>query len=115
MKAKNFTAYLINVSWDDASDDVVVNEFASQAITNIENAAKASNLYYPFQYLNDASGSEEIFNLYGGGKSLPKLQAIAKRYGASFYLLLYRYVCLISDELSSRSRRGISEAHARWV
>ena len=115
MKAKNFTAYLVNASWDNASDDVVVNESASQAIINIENAAKASNLYYPFQYLNEASGSEEIFSLYGGGKSMPKLQAIAKRYGASFYLLLYRYVCLISDELGSRSRRGILEAHARWA
>ena len=61
----------------------MVNEFANQCIANTDAAAKSAGLYYPFVYLNDALGSEsqKVFELYGGGNSLPKMQVIAKRYG----------------------------------
>ncbi len=82
MGAKEVLAYLINAKWDNGADDQLVNEFAKKCIANTEAAAKSAGLYYPFVYLNDALGSENIFSLYGGGESLPRMQAIAKRYGS---------------------------------
>ena len=82
MGAHTVPAYLINAEWDNASDDKLVNEFARQCIANLDAAAKSAGLDYRFIYLNDASGSEDVFSLYGGGKSLPRMQTIAKSYGA---------------------------------
>ena len=82
------TAYLINAKWDNPSDDRVVNEFAKKCIANLDAAAKSAGLYYPFVYLNDATGSEDVFKHYGGGKSLPRMRAIAKSYGMFLYITI---------------------------
>ena len=73
--------YLINAVWENAEDDQVVNQWAKKTIANVDAAAKAQGLYYPFSYLNDGLADEDIFGKYGGGKSLPRLQQISKRYG----------------------------------
>jgi hypothetical protein len=74
-------ALLIFAQWQNAADDEMVNEFAKRCIASTDVQAKSKGLFYPFAYLNDAAGWQDIFSLYGGGKSLPKMKAIAKRYG----------------------------------
>ena len=94
-----YAAYLINVEWNNASDDNLVNEFATRCIENLDKAAKAAGLYYPFVYLNDALGSQKnVFSLYGGGRSLPKLQSIAKSYGASWPLVFNGFFLLVLEK-----------------
>jgi hypothetical protein len=41
---------------------------------------QAKDLYYPFYYLNDAGGDQEIYRFYGGGKSLRRMKAIRQKY-----------------------------------
>jgi hypothetical protein len=59
----------------------LINDFARRCVANTDAEARSKDLYYPFTYLNDAAGWQDVFSLYGGGKSLPKMKAIAKRYG----------------------------------
>ena len=54
--------------------------FIKETVATIEKKAKAADVYYPFVYLNDAVAEETVFEHYGGGKSLPKMKEISKRY-----------------------------------
>ena len=71
---------LINVSWQNEADDAKVNAFVKKFLTDLDAAAKRRNLHVPFTFLNDAQSGQEVFNHYGGGKSLRKLQKTARKY-----------------------------------
>lgn len=94
------TAYLIFAEWESAADDAIVKRWAQQMIDDTESAAKANHLFYPFRYLNDALGTEKIFNLYGDGRSLPKLRSIAKRYG--MFTPLWSHIASNRDSADKR-------------
>jgi len=66
-----------------------VQNIASDFIARLDKASKAAGLYYPFRYMNDAMRGQEIFKLYGGGKSLPKLRSIQKNYDHDGILARY--------------------------
>jgi hypothetical protein len=63
----------------------LINDFARRCVANTDAEARSKDLHYPFIYLNDAAGWQDVFSLYGGGKSLPKMKAIAKRYGKELF------------------------------
>ncbi len=73
-------AVLITASWDNSADDATVNNFATTFLSNLDAAAKKQGLYIPFTFLNDGHTGQQVFQQYGNGKSLPKLQQIAKKY-----------------------------------
>jgi hypothetical protein len=50
------------------------------ATAEIKKQTAALNLDVDFIYLNDAGASQKPFTTYGNGKSLPKLQALQKKY-----------------------------------
>lgn len=68
-------------TWKDQADDAIINEFNDKFFNAINEQAKASGLQYDFTYLNDSPEKVRPFDAYGGGASLPKLKAIAKKYG----------------------------------
>jgi len=71
---------LIVTQWENAEDDARMTAYAQAQIKAIDDAAKAEGIHYPFTYLNDAHVGQEIFSKYGKGKSLKKMQQIAKKY-----------------------------------
>ncbi|OCL11143.1 FAD-binding domain-containing protein [Glonium stellatum] len=78
-----FIALQIESGWSDAVYDQRFIDFATNLVADIDRKAKAAGLYYPFNYINDAGSTQLIYGLYGGGKSLPKMEAIAKKYDPS--------------------------------
>jgi hypothetical protein len=85
----NTPATLITIQWSSPADDAAVQKIASDFISRLDKASKAAGLYYPFRYMNDATHGQEIFNLYGGGSSLPKLRKIQKKYDRDGILAKY--------------------------
>ncbi len=57
-----------------------MNDFSRKLTATIDAKTKAAGLYYPSIYLNDAGKGQNPFVLYGGGKSLPRMLAIRKKY-----------------------------------
>ena len=80
---------MITLQWSSPADDATVQNIASDFIARLDKASKAAGLYYPFRYMNDAMRGQEIFKLYGGGKSLPKLRSIQKKYDQDGILTKY--------------------------
>lgn len=70
----------IIASWENAADNEKVNQFVATFLSNLNAAAKQQGLHIPFSFLNDAQSGEKVFQYYGGGKSLPKMQKISKKY-----------------------------------
>lgn len=67
-----------------AQNDGFVEGFLKNITNTLETQAKAQDLYYPFIFLNDAGGwQQNLFSLYGHGKSLPRLREIARKYDPS--------------------------------
>lgn len=79
-----FEVILWSSVWTDASQDEEVVAFNKYAAATLTAAARAKGLEYPFLYTNDAGPGQPVFQSYGGGNSLPKMEAIAKAYGESF-------------------------------
>lgn len=103
--------YLVATSWQNPSDDAAVKVFHQKLFEAIESKAKKQGRYYAFKYLNDSPTSVRVFEEYGGGKSLPKLQSIAKAYGMfSLSSMLNVHWWGIN-----RSRRCFPEVAARRV
>jgi FAD/FMN-containing dehydrogenase len=82
-------AALITLQWSSEADDAAVNAIAKDFISRLEKATKAKELYYPYVYINDAMSGQEVFSLYGGGKSLPRLKAIRAAYDPAGVLANY--------------------------
>ncbi|KAK2753900.1 hypothetical protein FQN54_007259 [Arachnomyces sp. PD_36] len=76
----SFIIALVYTNWDDPALDEAVENFSDLAIAELTKRAKAEDLFYPFIFLNDAGPSQDPFATYGGGKSLPKLQAVSEAY-----------------------------------
>ena len=57
-----------------------MTQFATAVLTSVERQARARGLLYPFLFMNDAAAGEQILQSYGGGKSLPRLREIRRRY-----------------------------------
>ncbi|TGJ85112.1 hypothetical protein E0Z10_g3636 [Xylaria hypoxylon] len=81
-----FIAGLVTITWSNAADDAIINILTERIIRTIELRTRALGLYYPFIYLNDASPAQKPFRTYGGGRSLPKLQAIRAKYDPDRFL-----------------------------
>ena len=67
--------------WLHEADDKAVFDFHVVAIEAITEATKEAGLWHPFVYLNDGHPSQKPFETYGRGTSLPRLQAVSKKYG----------------------------------
>ena len=78
--ADRFLAFNFYTQWANATDDDKVARFADDILRKLDQRSKAADLYYPFTYLNDASTGETVFQYYGGGKSLPRMREIRRRY-----------------------------------
>jgi hypothetical protein len=68
------------VQWFDAADDDKIAQWSKTALARLEAEAKKLDILYPFTFLNDGGYTQNPIATYGKGKSLPKLQAIAKKY-----------------------------------
>ena len=68
-------------NWENAADDQAVIDYSANLIATINAKAKAAGLSYPFIYVNDAAAGQNVFQYYGGGKSLKKLKSIRSTYG----------------------------------
>ena len=76
----NILAILLAAAWISPSDDAYLLDFLTLLVGSIDSASKAAGLYYPFIFLNDAGSGQLPFHLYGSGRSLPKMKAIAQKY-----------------------------------
>ncbi|KAH7213270.1 uncharacterized protein BKA55DRAFT_697777 [Fusarium redolens] len=72
--------HLITSLWKEAVDDDLVYEFSKRCTAAIDRKAKAKGLHYPFMYLNNAGLGQNPFQVYGQGKSLPKMKKIREVY-----------------------------------
>jgi hypothetical protein len=63
-----------------SSDDAFVDKFLKELVATLEHRSRSEGLYYPFIYLNDAGGWQKTLSYYGKGKSLSRLQEIARKY-----------------------------------
>lgn len=105
-------ALLFSGTWSDPKIDNDVNAFFSTVGDSIRKEALAMNQAYDFVYLNDASGNEKPFSVYGGGFSLNKLKKIARKYG------MFASGTSIPERpflTSHRSPRGISDSSSGWI
>lgn len=68
------------LQWANAADDDLVASWSEKTLAAVDEKSKASGIYYPFCYLNDAATGEEVFNYYGKGSSLPKMKTIRRQY-----------------------------------
>ncbi|KAF4556518.1 FAD-binding domain-containing protein 57 [Elsinoe fawcettii] len=75
-----FITALFTAQWENPSDDKLIRKIANGFIDRLDKAAKTKGLSYPFRYMNDAVRGEQIYQGYGGGKSLPRLKKIQKQY-----------------------------------
>lgn len=68
-------------------------EFLEALISKVEEQTKAKDLYYPFYWLNTLGARQSAFDLYGGGKSLPRLWDVSKKYDPDgvFQRLVYGF------------------------
>jgi FAD/FMN-containing dehydrogenase len=81
-----FIAGLIYAQWTDAADDATVHDFAAKAGSIIKKKTRSLGLDREFIYLNDAAPGQKPFETFGGGKSLPRLKKIQKKYDPSGFL-----------------------------
>lgn len=75
-----FSAFNLVVEYTNEQDDATVISFNTAALQALDTASKAANIYYPFQFLNDAGAGEQVFSLYGKGKSLERMKSIRRAY-----------------------------------
>lgn len=103
-------AALYGAAWSNAKDDAVVNMFIQKAIETLDARSKAAGLYYDFIYLNDAAPFQKNQTLpkYGGGKSLPRMKAIAHRYGK----FLSPHVCCSKQHSKGQLKRCRTDPEA---
>ncbi|KAI4861342.1 FAD binding domain protein [Hypoxylon rubiginosum] len=76
----DFIAFNLVVEYTNEQDDAAVTAFNTAALHALNTASKAANIYYPFQFLNDAGAGEQVFSLYGKGKSLARMKSIRSAY-----------------------------------
>jgi hypothetical protein len=68
------------IQWSKAEDDQKVAKWSDDILRELRTRAEAVGLYFPFIYLNDAQEGADPFASYGGGRSLPKLRDVKKKY-----------------------------------
>ncbi|PVH97976.1 FAD-binding domain-containing protein [Periconia macrospinosa] len=71
---------LFGASYEGAENEKIVDKFLKDLVKDVEKQAKKLNMYYPFNFVNDAGEWQKTLSLYGKGKSFPKLKAIANKY-----------------------------------
>jgi len=76
----SFVIALVYALWFDPKQDAIMEEFLSTTVANLDAGSKKSGTYYPFIFGNYAGNTQNPFELYGSGKSLPKLEQIANKY-----------------------------------
>lgn len=78
--ANPIIAVLVVASWENLADNEKANCFVSTFLSNLDTVSQKQGFPIPFTFLNDTQGGQKVFQRYGGGKSLPKLQKISKKY-----------------------------------
>jgi FAD/FMN-containing dehydrogenase len=73
-------AIVMTTTWDTPEDDDRVREFNKDVTAKLVSQLRAKGLYYPYTYINDAGGDQEIYHFYGGGNSLPRMRGIRRKY-----------------------------------
>jgi hypothetical protein len=73
---------LLTATWEDASNDALVENTTRDLINKIDARARATGQYYPFKYLNYAYTGQEIFGGYGAANRA-QLQATSRKYDPS--------------------------------
>lgn len=73
-------SFLGAMLWDNSSDDEQAYEFAYSMIETLTERVRQAKQDYPFTYINDAALDQPVYQYYGRGKSLPRMQAVAKAY-----------------------------------
>ncbi|KAI0179441.1 hypothetical protein GGR52DRAFT_306858 [Hypoxylon sp. FL1284] len=76
----DFIAFNLVVQYTNEADDATVTAFNTKALQALDNASKAANIYYPFQFLNDAGAGEQVLRMYGKGQSLARMRSIRSAY-----------------------------------
>ncbi|KAL8644073.1 MAG: hypothetical protein Q9226_007950 [Calogaya cf. arnoldii] len=76
----SFHVVLCYAFWGEESLDARMEQYLQTLIRNLEDGAKASGNYYPFTFLNNAGRTQNPFESYGYGRSLPRMKAIATKY-----------------------------------
>ncbi|KAF2796778.1 FAD-binding domain-containing protein [Melanomma pulvis-pyrius CBS 109.77] len=71
---------LYYAAYTDPADDDKAENYLQTLISRVESTTKAKGLYYPYYFFNNLGIKQEPFKFYGGGKSLPKLKIISKKY-----------------------------------
>ncbi len=71
---------LIYAEYPSASSDAVVQQFLHTSIASLSADAKATNLFYPWIFLNQADANQDPIATYGYGVSKAKMLAIARKY-----------------------------------
>ncbi|KAF3760411.1 FAD-binding domain-containing protein [Cryphonectria parasitica EP155] len=75
-----FIIILATVTWDNASDDELVQTFMNNTLTNLENVLVQNDLFYNYIYINDAAPGQYPYSTYGNGQSLDRMKAVQTSY-----------------------------------
>lgn len=67
------------MSWDNASDDAVVADFARNLIARVNSTAYAMGKGHPYIYQNYAAKEQKVFEGYGE-ENHEKLRKISRKY-----------------------------------
>ncbi len=73
------TLLVLSITWNDASDDALVNGIAQILTRDIEAATKAVGLYQRYKYLNYAAGFQDPIGSYGPQR-VADLKRVSKKY-----------------------------------
>ena len=76
----SFFVVLIYGIWFDAAQDAIMQEVLSTMAAELDAGSKKRGDYYPFLFPNYVGSTQDPFEFYGAGKSLPKLKQIARKY-----------------------------------
>ncbi|KAL8692059.1 MAG: hypothetical protein Q9218_002845 [Villophora microphyllina] len=76
----SFHVVLCYAFWADENLDARMEDYLQTLIRNMDVGSKESGHYYPFIWLNNAGDTQHPFELYGYGKSLPRMKEVARRY-----------------------------------
>ncbi|KAL7624894.1 hypothetical protein AAE478_004108 [Parahypoxylon ruwenzoriense] len=79
LEAVNQTWLVLDVGWWSPEDDELANNYTQSMINRIDEAAKSSNNYVDYIFMNDAAGDQPVFEHYGA-ENVEKLKGTAAKY-----------------------------------
>lgn len=79
LEAVNQTWLVLDVGWWSPEDDELANNYTASIISNVDNAAKSSNNYIDYIFMNDAASTQPVIESYGAD-NVAKLKKTASMY-----------------------------------